>query len=72
MDVNGVFIGGKYTRPQVEAKWGIPTFYWSGMSEFGLSEEYNYTTNIFRFSDNGIFNSFYIRTSNFVVFTAFS
>ena len=37
MDVNGVFIGGTYTKTQVEAKWGgTPTKYRSGTSEFGL------------------------------------
>jgi hypothetical protein len=73
MDVNGVFIGGTYTKAQVEVKWGgTPTKYRSEMSEFGLDEEYYYATNLFRFSDNGIFHSFAIETSNFVVYTAFS
>ncbi|MCL2561280.1 MAG: hypothetical protein FWE10_03030 [Rikenellaceae bacterium] len=73
MDVKGVFIGGTYTKAQVEAKWGVPTKYWSNMSEFGLDEAYNYQPgNLFRFSDNGIFESFYVRTSNFPVYTAFS
>ena len=72
MDVKGIFIGGKYTKTQVEAKWGVPTKYWSGMSEFGLDEEYSYSDNLFRFSDNGVFNSFYIKTSSFAVYTAFS
>ena len=73
MDVNGVFIGGAYTKTQVQAVWGIATQYWSGTSEFGLDESYYYSPdNLFRFSDNGRFNSFYIRTSNFVVYTAFS
>ena len=40
MDVNGVFIGGTYVKAQVEAKWGTPTKYRSGMSEFGLDETY--------------------------------
>ncbi len=64
MDVNGVFIGGKYTKAQVTAKWGTPTKYWSGTSEFGLNEEYEYSNNLFRFSDNGIFNYFYVATPN--------
>jgi len=76
MDINGVFIGGTYTKIQVEVKWGTPTQYWSGMSEFGLNEEYIYThsqlENLFRFGDNGIFHSFYIKTPNFAVYTAFS
>ena len=73
MDVNGVFIGGAYTKVQVQAIWGIATTYWSGMSEFGLDESYYYhPDNLFCFSDNGRFNSFYIRTSTFVVYTAFS
>ncbi len=70
MDVNGIFIGGKYTKAQVTAKWGTPTKYWSGMSEFGLDEEYYYTSNLFRFSDTGIFGEFQIDTPNFVVFTS--
>ena len=73
LDVNGVFIGGTYTKTQVEAKWGgTPTKYRSGTSEFGLDEEYYYTTNVFRFSYNGNFQIFYIDTSNFSVYTAFS
>ena len=73
MDVNGVFIGGTYTKTQVEAKWGgTPTKYWSGTSEFGLEEAYYYTTNLFRFSYNGVFDTFNIKTSNFVVYTTFS
>lgn len=75
LDVKGVNIGGKYTKTQVEKKWGTPTKYWSGMSEFGLDEEYSYIVdkikNLFRFSDDGIFNSFYVRTSNFPVYTKF-
>jgi hypothetical protein len=68
LDVNGIFLGGKYAKSQVVAKWGTPTKYWSGESEFGLDEEYYYTSNLFRFSDSGIFNSFYIKTSAFVVY----
>ena len=75
MDVNSVYIGGTYTQVQVQAKWGTPTTYWSGSSEFGLDKEYTYTQNqlinLFRFSDDGIFVFFYIRTSNFSVYTAF-
>jgi len=72
MDVNGIFIGGTYTKAQVEAKWGTPTKYWSGTSENGLNEEYSYSNNLFRFSENGVFETFNIKTSNFAVYTAFS
>lgn len=72
MDVNGIFIGGTYNKTQVETKWGVPTQYRSSMSEFGLDEVYVYSDNQFLFGDNGIFHSFYIRTSNFAVYTAFS
>jgi hypothetical protein len=71
MDVKGIFIGGTYTKAQVEAKWGIPTKYRSNESEFGINETYHYTNNLFRFSDNGIFVEFYIYTPNFPVLTAF-
>ncbi len=70
MDVNGIFIGGKYTKAQVIAKWGTPTEYWSGTSENGLIEEYYYSTTTFRFSENGVFETFGIGTSNFSVYTA--
>jgi hypothetical protein len=66
MDVNGVFLGGTYTKAQVTAKWGTPTKYESQTSEFGLLELYDYGNNSFEFSDNGIFHSFYIDTPNFV------
>ena len=79
LDVKGtysIYIGSIYTQAQVQAKWGTPTTYWSGSSEFGLDKEYTYTQNqlinLFRFSDDGIFVFFYIRTSNFSVYTAFS
>ena len=73
MDVNGVFIGGTYTKTQVEAKWGTATLYQGNTSELGVNETYHYNpNNLFRFSDNGIFNSFYIRTSSFIVYAAFS
>ena len=72
MDVNGIFIGGTYTKTQVVAKWGTPTQYRSNTSEFGINETYHYSNSIFYFSDNGIFESFYISTSNFAVYTAFS
>jgi hypothetical protein len=68
LDVNGIFIGGKYTKAQVTAKWGTPTEYWSGESEFGLDEEYYYTSNLFRFSDNGVFVEFGINNPDFVVY----
>ncbi len=68
MDVNGVFIGGTYTKAQVTAKWGTPTKYRSSMSEFGLNEVYDYSSNQFLFGDNGIFHSFSIDTPNFVVY----
>jgi hypothetical protein len=66
MDVNGIFLYGKYTKTQVIAKWGTPTNYRSHTSEFGLDEEYSYSSNLFRFSDNGIFVESYINTSKFV------
>ena len=72
MDVNGIFIGGIYTKTQIEVKWGTPTQYRSSMSEFGLNEIYDYSDNQFLFSDNGVFNSFYIKTPNFAVYTTFS
>ncbi len=76
MDVDSVYIGGTYTQTQVQEEWGAPTKYRSNTSEFGLNEEYTYAQdqliNLFRFSDNGIFVSFHIRTSNFAVYTAFS
>jgi len=76
MDVNGIFIGGAYTKTQVEVKWGAPTTYRSNTSEFGVNEEYvyihNQLDNLFRFSDNGRFVSFFIKTSNFAVYTAFN
>ena len=65
MDVNGVFIGGAYTKTQVEAKWGTPTKYRSNTSEHGLIEVYDYSDNQFHFSDNGRFNSFVIETYSF-------
>lgn len=71
MDVNGIFIGGTYTKSQIEEKWGIPTEYRSNESEFGLDEQYYYANDLFRFSDNGVFHSFYINTSKFTVYTAF-
>lgn len=70
MDVSGIFIGGKYRKVQVVAKWGNPTSYRSNTSEFGTNETYHYSDNLFRFSDNGYFNSFYINTPNFVVCTS--
>ncbi len=70
MDVNGIFIGGTYTKAQVTAKWGTPTKYRSSTSEFGLNEAYHYSNNVFRFGDNGIFESFYLKTPDFVVYTA--
>jgi hypothetical protein len=75
IDVKGIFIGGQYTKIQVQAKWGTPTKYWSMMTEFGLDEEYTYTTinkhdNTFRFGDDGRFHAFYVNNPNFVVYTA--
>ena len=71
MDVSGVFIGGTYTKTSVENVWGGATTYRSSMSEFGLNETYYYDTTLFRFGDNGIFHSFNIKSSNFIVYTAF-
>lgn len=65
-DVSGIFIGGKYTKPQVVAKWGTPTSYRSNTSEFGVNETYKYSTNLFRFSDDGV----YVDTPAFVVLAA--
>jgi hypothetical protein len=70
IDVNGIYLGSVYTKAQVEAKLGAPTNYRSNTSEFGLNETYDYSNNQFYFSDNGIFNGFYIDTPNFVVYTA--
>ena len=72
IDVKGIIIGDAYTKAQVQAKWGTPTQYRSNMSEFGLDEVYDYSTNQFCFGDNGILNSFYINTPDFPVFTAYS
>jgi len=75
-DVNGIFIGSTYTKTQVEAKWGKPTEYASNMSEFGLDEQYDYLVNQmdnqFHFSENGVFDTFNVKTPNFVVYTALS
>jgi hypothetical protein len=68
MDVNGIYLGKIYSKSQVTAKWGTPTNYRSNTSEFGVNETYYYSTNLFRFSDNGIFVEFGINTSNFVVY----
>ena len=76
LEVKGIFIGNTYTKDQVQATLGVPTHYWSGMSEFGLNEEYNYTVNqqnnLFRFAENGVFIEFTIRSSDFPVFSAHS
>ena len=76
LDVKGVYIGATYTQTQVVAKWGTPTRYWSGTSEFGLNEEYTYIQdqlyNTFSFGEDGVFHSFTIETSNFAVYTTFS
>jgi len=72
LDVKGIFIGGTYTKAQVQAKWGIPTQYRSNVSEFGLDEIYDYSTNQFCFGDNGILNSFYINTPDFPIFTTYN
>jgi hypothetical protein len=77
LDVKGVYIGGIYTQAQVQAAWGTPTKYWSGITEFGyLNEAYVYTkdqlNNSFLFGEDGIFHTFTIRTSNFPVYTTFS
>ena len=72
LDVKGIFIGGTYTKAQVQAKWGSPTQYRSNTSENGLNEVYDYSTNQFSFNDNGIFNTFYINTPDFPIFTKFN
>jgi len=76
LDVKGIFIGGTYTKAQVQAKWGTPTFYNSSTSENGLDEIYDYSVgqlySQFLFSENGIFHSFSINTPDFPVYTAFS
>jgi hypothetical protein len=76
IDVNGIFIGGTYTKAQVQAQWGGATQYWSNMSENGLDESYDYSinqlNNQFLFGENGTFHTFNIRVSNFAVYTAFS
>jgi hypothetical protein len=83
IDVNGIFIGGTYTKAQVVAKWGEPTTYWSGESEFGLDEEYFYHDghsydehgepigNLFRFSEDGVFTGFDLEKPGFAVYTAY-
>jgi hypothetical protein len=68
ISVNGLNLGSVYTNAQVTAQWGTPTEYWSGESEFGLNETYDYSDNQFYYNDNGIFHSFYIMTSDFVVY----
>jgi hypothetical protein len=70
MDVNGLYIGSVYTYAQVTAQWGTPTNYRSNTSEFGVNETYHYSTNLFRFSDDGIFNSFRLKTPAFVVYSS--
>ncbi len=70
MDVNGIFIGGKYTKAQVIAKWGNPTDYRDSTSESGLNETYYYSSDTLRFSENGVFETFNIKTSKFAVYTA--
>ena len=76
MDVRGVFIGGTYTRTQVQAHWGVPTQYRSHMSENGLDEVYDYgvgqNNSQFLFGENGVFHSFVIGSSDFPVYTRFS
>jgi len=76
LDVKGIFIGGTYTKAQVQAKWGTPTYYGSSTSENGLNEGYDYVVgqlyNQFSFGDNGIFHSFYISTPDFPIFTKFN
>jgi hypothetical protein len=68
MDVNGIFLYGKYTKAQVMAKWGTSIQYRSSESEFGLNETYRYLNNVFRFGEDGIFHSFRLNTSDFVVY----
>lgn len=72
MDVKGIFIGGTYAKTQLESKWGVATKYKSSMSEFGLDEMYYYNDTWFKFSDNGIFIEFVIRSSHFPVLTTYS
>ncbi len=75
IDVNGIFIGGQYTKAQIVAKWGGPTKYRSNLSESGLNEVYDYSINNinsqFMFGENGIFHTFVLETSTFIVYTAF-
>ena len=74
MDVRGIFIGGRYTRTQVQARWGVPTQYISHMTDRGLVEEYTYGNhplhNTFRFGENGVFHTFVIASRDFPVYTA--
>ena len=74
MDVRGIFIGGRYTRTQVQARWGVPTQHISHMTDRGLVEEYTYGSqplhNTFRFGENGFFHTFVIASRDFSVYTA--
>ena len=74
MDVRGIFIGGRYTRAQVQAQWGVPTTYRSSMSDRGLNEVYDYgvdpNNSQFLFGENGFFVSFTIVSRDFPVYTA--
>lgn len=79
MDVNGIFIGGRYSRAQVEAQWGTPHHYSGSQSEWGLDELYQYNiTQIsqrvwnwdsFHFSENGMFVAFVLKWPTFALYT---
>ena len=75
LDVNGVFIGGVYSKTQVQNAWGMATWYHASLSEDGLDELYDYgidpSRSQFLFGDNGTFHTFTVATPNFVVYTAF-
>ena len=76
LDVRGVHIGGRYTRAQVQARWGVPTTYRSSVSDRGLNEVYDYgvgqNNSQFLFGENGFFHSFVIASRDFTVLTRFS
>ena len=78
LEVNGLFVDSTYTRDQVQAKLGVPTYYHSSFSDdgvVGFNEGYDYTVgqnnSQFLFLD-GKLHSFYIATSDFPVFSAHS
>ena len=76
LDVNGIFIGGVYSKTQVQNAWGMATWYHASLSEDGLDELYDYgidpSRSQFLFGDNGTFHTLTVTTPNFVVCTSLS